>query len=416
MDQSPTSPPHPCNPTRAEGLKRLADFLPRAGWLYAEDRNHDRGPANRSNVSTLSPYIRHRLITEQEVVAAALQRHGPKAAAKFIQEVAWRTYWKGWLELRPAVWRSYRQALANRLAEVNSRQSLHDQLESAIHAQTGIDCFDSWVIELKTENYLHNHARMWFASIWIFTLGLPWELGADLFMQHLLDGDPASNTLSWRWVAGLQTRGKTYQATAENIARYTGGRFRPARGLAENACPVHDVNPTPPAGRLAPPEKPSAEPSVLLLTEDDLKPDDLPLGHAQVIAVAGLLSSHKRSPAGVADPVLSFTTGALRNGIDHASRSLGVEPGPISFHATNAEVADWVRRLGARQVLTPWAPVGPAADRLASLDPVLAESGLRLVRLRRPWDEELWPQATAGYFPFKERLPEALQRLGLGPN
>ena len=50
---------------------------------------------------------------------------------------------------------------------------------------------------------MHNHVRMWFASIWIFTLNLPWQLGADFFMQHLLDGDPASNTLSWRWVAGI---------------------------------------------------------------------------------------------------------------------------------------------------------------------------------------------------------------------
>ena len=96
---------------------------------------------------------------------------------------------------------------------------------------TGIDCFDAWARELVATGYLHNHARMWFASIWIFTLRLPWELGADFFLRHLIDGDPASNTLSWRWVAGLQTAGKTYLATAENIARFTGGRFAP-QGLA----------------------------------------------------------------------------------------------------------------------------------------------------------------------------------------
>ncbi len=80
--------------------------------------------------------------------------------------------------------------------------------------------------------YLHNHARMWFASIWIFTLRLPWELGADFFLRHLLDGDPASNTLSWRWVGGMQTMGKTYLARADNIATLH-GRAVPARGAGD---------------------------------------------------------------------------------------------------------------------------------------------------------------------------------------
>ncbi len=90
--------------------------------------------------------------------------------------------------------------------------------------------------------YLHNHARMWFASIWIFTLRLPWVLGADFFMRHLCDGDPASNTLSWRWVAGLHTRGKTYLARASNIATYTGGRFTPQdHDLAAFAPPLTEA-------------------------------------------------------------------------------------------------------------------------------------------------------------------------------
>ena len=98
---------------------------------------------------------------------------------------------------------------------------------AAIDGETGIECFDAWSAELCETGYLHNHARMWFASIWIFTLKLPWRLGADFFYRHLLDGDAASNTLSWRWVAGLHTRGKPYAARADNIATYSGGRFTP---------------------------------------------------------------------------------------------------------------------------------------------------------------------------------------------
>ena len=69
---------------------------------------------------------------------------------------------------------------------------------------------------------------MWFASIWIHTLNLPWQLGADFF-KNLLDGDPASNTLSWRWVAGLHTQGKCYLATENNIKKFTNNRFNKKR-------------------------------------------------------------------------------------------------------------------------------------------------------------------------------------------
>jgi deoxyribodipyrimidine photo-lyase len=88
-------------------------------------------------------------------------------------------------------------------------------VERAVNGQTGLTCFESWVTELVETGYLHNHARMWFASIWILTLGLPWRLGAVFLYRHLLDGDAASNTLGWRWVAGLQTRGKPYPADAK---------------------------------------------------------------------------------------------------------------------------------------------------------------------------------------------------------
>jgi deoxyribodipyrimidine photo-lyase len=107
--------------------------------------------------------------------------------------------------------------------------------------------FDDWAQELVATGYLHNHARMWFASIWIFTLRLPWELGADFFLRHLIDGDPASNTLSWRWVGGLHTPGKTYLATADNIAEHRGPL--PARGAGgRGPCPA-DAAPAPAAPR-----------------------------------------------------------------------------------------------------------------------------------------------------------------------
>ena len=189
-------------PTRAAGLARLAAFVPQAGRAYAEGRNNDPGPGADSVVSLLSPYLRHRLLTEAEVVDAVRARHRAEACEKFVQEVLWRTYWKGWLELRPAVWTRF---LAERdAARTTGGSGLSKAVAQAEAGQTGIDGFDHWARELVTTGYLHNHARMWFASIWIFTLRLPWALGADFFLRHLLDADPASNRL-----AGARSSGVT---------------------------------------------------------------------------------------------------------------------------------------------------------------------------------------------------------------
>ena len=225
-------------PSRDCGERRLRSFLPNAGRRYAERRNYDHGPGDRSNVSTLSPWIRHRLVTEAEVVRAVLEKQTYRSAEKFIQEVLWRTYWKGWLELRPGVWDDYRGAVDGWHRELAGDDVLRNRYCKATEGRTGIDCFDAWARELVEHGYLHNHARMWFASIWIFTLKLPWELGADFFLRFLLDGDPASNTLSWRWVAGIQTPGKTYLARPDNIAKFTGARWKAIDQLATEAAPV----------------------------------------------------------------------------------------------------------------------------------------------------------------------------------
>ena len=95
------------HPSRNTALKRLAEFIPHAGAHYAKLRNYDHGPGSHSDVSHLSPYIRRRILTEKDVIRATLGRHSRQASEKFIQEVFWRTYWKGWLEMRPSVWMAY---------------------------------------------------------------------------------------------------------------------------------------------------------------------------------------------------------------------------------------------------------------------------------------------------------------------
>ena len=211
--------------------KELNNFIQKDILSYSKNRNYDFGPERRSNVSVLSKYISHRVINEYDVIGSALSSYPLSKIEKYIQEVFWRIYWKGWLEHRPMLWSDY---LSYTYSDNNNAD-----YNNAIEGTTGIACFDSWVAELKDKNYLHNHTRMWFASIWIFTLNLPWQLGANFFMRHLFDGDSASNTLSWRWVAGLQTVGKHYLATASNISKYTNNKFEP-KNLNEDASPLTD--------------------------------------------------------------------------------------------------------------------------------------------------------------------------------
>ena len=218
--------------SKAAALNRLNNFVEKNLSEYSKLRNFDFGPENRTNISGLSPYITHGVINEKEVIEKSLSKFSFSKNEKFIQEVLWRTYWKGWLELRPNVWTDY-------LAELNKiREEYKDNqnYKNAIDGKTNIECFNYWVTELKENNYLHNHTRMWFASIWIFTLELPWQLGAEFFMQHLYDGDSASNTLGWRWVAGIQTQGKHYLASEWNIKKFTNNRFNNIK-LNENAPP-----------------------------------------------------------------------------------------------------------------------------------------------------------------------------------
>ena len=221
--------------SRAEAINKLDHFIENNLLDYSKLRNFDFGPEKRGNTSCLSPYVAHGLVNETEIINKSLKKGSFVKNEKFIQEVLWRVYWKGWLELRPNVWTDY----LKELNDANENFKDNNNYLDAIEGKTNIQCFNEWVIELKKFNYLHNHTRMWFASIWIFTLNLPWQLGAEFFMKNLLDGDAASNTLGWRWVAGVQTQGKNYLASEWNIKKFTNNRFQNIR-INENAAPIND--------------------------------------------------------------------------------------------------------------------------------------------------------------------------------
>ncbi len=398
-------------PSRQAGLARLAGFVPAAGRAYANRRNTDYGPDDRGNVSVLSPYIRHRLITEREVLEATLARHALSTAEKFVQEVFWRGYFKGHLETRPAIWQRYREALAGQQAAVEGGGGFARAYRRAIERKTGIDCFDAWVEELLETGYLHNHTRMWFASIWIFTLQLPWELGADFTYRHFVDGDPASNTLSWRWVGGLHTRGKTYLARPDNIAEHTGGRFRP-KGLAREAIALDEPLPAPArALRPALAEAPEG-PALLLLTEEDLHPESLPLAQAEIRGILGCHATRERSDFEVSEHAIRFAFDALADGLTRASTRFGVA-GESVERLTGELLVQKCRALGVERIVTAYLPVGPMAEQIAKTRPALDKAGIAVVEIRREEDSLIWPHATKGFFGLRERIPDLLGKMGI---
>ena len=390
-------------PTRAYALEKLTAFIPKAGLSYKNKRNYDFGPSNHNYVSQLSPFIRRRILTEPEILKAVLNKHGLSSAEKFVQEVFWRTYWKGWLEMRPSVWLDYQNDLSRLENQIMTQSGLRKSWETACEGKTGIECFDSWAHELKETGYLHNHARMWFASIWIFTLNLPWQLGADFFLRHLLDGDPASNTLSWRWVAGIQTQGKTYVARRDNICKYTNNRFDPI-GLSSSAVPLTG-NPHPNLSILNLGNVPNSKLRTGLLIHDDdldLSPVINGLKIESTVAVNNL---ERISPWSCAKCVHTFVNSL----IDDVSKRYQDKIGLVNFASASDQIGTWYQENKIEQIVVAYAATGPNA----SLIKTLIEQGLNIIQITKNYDQSAWPHATHGFFRFKEQIPALINELRL---
>ena len=397
-----------CSGSREEALVLLAAFLPKAGTSYTRNRNFDLGAGQHKHVSQLSAYIKRRIITEEDVLKKVLSAYSLNEAGKFIDEIFWRTYFKGWLESRPHIWMQYCADVHHLTHELQTQSGLRDRWAAACLGETGIDCFDAWAKELAETGYLHNHARMWFASIWVYTLQLPWQLGADFFLRHLLDGDAASNTLSWRWVVGLHSVGKTYLARAENIQRFTNGRFAP-KGLAQVAPPLNDTASTM-APKIIDPPNPYLEgrKTGLLLHSDDLN-----IAHLTHRSDCIASAAYRPVDAGtmlVSSPkLLEFNNAAL----DAATKRW--KPNLLNFcDVTTPEgILSWALENKLEQIITPYAAVGNTSQMLEKCKHLLSNHGVQLTQVMREYDIISWPYATKGFFKFREKIPKILTSLSI---
>ena len=245
---------------------------------------------------------------------------------------------------------------------------------------------------------------MWFASIWIFTLRLPWELGADFFLRHLIDGDPASNTLAWRWVAGIQTKGRPYIARVSNISKFTNGRFCPTHQITTNVTPIDDASDHL-RKRLPDAAAPADVPNefLLVVTEDDMQIVDA-LPHAPV-ATIGALATTGGSPLPVAELAQRFASGAMQDACGGTV--------VINQNAWANEIIEACERYQTKTVVTGYAPIGPTATALAEAHPDLTAAGINLIQVRRSFDTIAWPHATKGFFAMKKAVPSVLEKLGI---
>ena len=371
--------------SRASAIENLNRFVDQNLFEYSKLRNFDYGPDNRSNISCLSPYITHGVISELEVIKKSLSKFSFSKNEKFIQEVLWRTYWKGWLELRPNVWTDY----LNELKKIREEFKDNQNYKNAIEGNTNIECFNEWIKELKETNYLHNHARMWFASIWIFTLDLPWQLGAEFFMKHLYDGDAASNTLGWRWVAGIQTQGKNYLASEWNIKKFTNNRFSNIK-LNENA-PPKTSNKTYAASKLEFNNPQNLEEKNLLIFENNLSFEIGDFKDQKFKKVFLISNKNENRTIELSEKLVKFKSQLIE---DQKKR--------LEEKSINTEIIDLSEIQNINETSYGLYPtVGENLD-------FINTNNLKIEFLYRKLDQFSWQYCNKGFFNFKNYIPKII--------
>jgi deoxyribodipyrimidine photo-lyase len=373
--------------SRKEALNVMEHYIEKDISDYTAKRNFDFGPQNRKNVSCLSPYITHRLISEYEVAKKVLSKYPFQKVEKFIQEIFWRVYWKGWLELRPKVWTDF----------VEDLKSIDNsnEYEKAINGETNIDCFNEWIKELKENNYLHNHTRMWFASIWIFTLKLPWQKGAEFFLKELYDGDAASNTLSWRWVAGIQTKGKNYIAQNWNISKFSNNKYKNLK-LNENPQPIIDQR----EYKISPinVDNNETKSEILVFFENELDFQSFKIDSYKKIYC--ILLTNEERQVELSYNVLIYKKNLIKNQLKNSDVKIEFIEGNKFIELSNNEKNF--------DIIYPC-----IGDNMSFLKRVIMKNNLMINYLTRDEDKYCWQFSNKGYFNFKSNIPKILSQFKL---
>lgn len=393
--------------TREEAWQRWEVFSPALN-AYANMRNHVL--PGHPHVSRMSPALRFRVVLEREIIAAARLNSSPETVEKFVQEVYWRLYWKAWLEVHPGVWENYRERVSTIRDELHS--DVLQRVAEVEAGKSGVAIMDYFVKELAHTGYMHNHARMWFASFWIHVERLPWELGADFFFRHLLDADAASNTLSWRWVAGIQTKDKPYLVKRSNIEKFCAPELlSDGRGLErlndDCVAAAEVVDTSDPSPRPVPilPEFPQKLPERygIWLHSDDLCVEHSPLAWLKPVSVAGLMSRTLARVFSLSQLREMSVATAIRDGTLRASQHYGC-PAHIKRCSSLVEgLIDWATRWNLQAIVTISPHNGVVHHSLKSVAEALRSHNITLCLVKRSADVRLCSSAHKGFNDFWTR-------------
>ena len=377
-------------------------FLSKTGSYYRDNRNYSYDfTNNRNTTSLLSPYIRYRLLSEEDIIKKTLSINSFTKIEKFIQEIYWRTYWKGWLEHRPEVYDDY-LTQKNKLLQNLSNTSKY---QKAINGETNLTFFNDWAKKLKEDGYLHNHVRMWFASIWIFTLDLPWQLGANFFMENLLDGDPASNTLSWRWVSGIQTKGKHYLARKNNIIKYGNIEIDNNIKLNEQAvCLEESKNYFAKDLFLDNPKTDDLE-SIVIPTDDLNFIFNSKFQFKNIFSGVPLndYNDHNFNQK-VKDHIKKITISNFKDNDFYNNYEYIIE-----FENYYESFTNWINKKNIKKVGLPYVTKGNWKNIYKKL--ISKNPSINFVYLHRKYDMNSWKFAKKGFFNFKKHIPELISKL-----
>tara|TARA_Y100000385_G_scaffold224566_1_gene234821 strand:- start:527 stop:1705 length:1179 start_codon:yes stop_codon:yes gene_type:complete len=377
-------------------------YLPNTGSYYRDNRNYSYDLINnRNTTSLLSPYIRYRLLSEEDIIKKTLSINSFTKTEKFIQEIYWRTYWKGWLEHRPDVYEDY----ITKRNELLKNLSNTSKYQKAINGETHLTFFNDWIKKLKEDGYLHNHVRMWFASIWIFTLDLPWQLGANFFMEKLLDGDPASNTLSWRWVAGIQTKGKHYLARKNNIIKYGNIEINDNTKLNEQAVCLEESQSYFAKDLVFDNSKTDSLDSILIPTEDLNFILNNEFKFKNIFSGVPLndYNDHNFSQK-VRDHIKKITISNFKDNNFYKDYEYIIE-----FENYYEKFTNWANKKNIKKIGLPYVTKGnwnKIYQKLISDNP-----SINFVYLYRKYDMQAWQFAKKGFFNFKKHIPELISKL-----
>ena len=236
---------------------------------------------------------------------------------------------------------------------------------------------------------------MWFASIWIFTLGLPWQKGAEFFMKYLLDGDAASNTLSWRWVGGLQTKGKHYLAQSWNISKFLNKKYQNIE-LRENVLPLIDNR----EYKISPIEiqKNNNKNEYLIVFENDLSIESLKIKNYKKIYF--VLLDNKSRLLKLDLKVLNYKKNIIKDQINKINNSFVL--------INENEIEELLENLKNFDIIYP-----SIGENMSFLKKMIKEKKLNLNFITRGEDIFCWNFSNKGYFNFKSNIPKILAKFQL---